>query len=226
MKISKIIGLVILILAAIVPCKAQEAEGIELGVKGGLNLSDLYTTDASVSDLNYGLNAGVYAKLNVTNRLAIQPEFYVSTKGASIRYNNALLTGTANFQLTYLELPVLGAIKLSQHLSLHFGPYVSCLVGAKVMNGANVTLFNFEQNIDINKFNWIDAGLILGAGIEVRTVTVGLQYTYGFVKVGRTQTFLGTTYKIPDTNNGVVSFYLAIPINKMEKNPITNQYQL
>jgi hypothetical protein len=226
MKVPRIILLLVLILATTVPCKAQETEGIELGVKAGLNLSDLYTTDASVSDLNYGLNAGIYAKMNVTSGLAIQPEFYVSTKGASIRYNNALLSGTANFQLIYLELPVLGIIKLSNHLSLHLGPYVSCLVGAKVTNGANVTLFNFEQSIDVSKFNRIDAGLILGAGIEVRTVTVGLRYTYGFVKVGRSQTFLGTTYKIPDTNNGVVSFYLAIPINKMEKNPITNQYQL
>jgi len=226
MTISRIILLLVLILATTVPCRAQEAEQIELGVKAGLNLSDLYTTDTSVSDLNYGLNAGVYAKMPLTKLLAIQSEFYVSTKGASIRYNNPILSGTANFQLIYLELPVLGIIKLSNHLSLHFGPYVSCLVGAKVTNGANITLFNFEQNVDAGKFNKIDAGLILGGGIEVRTVTVGLRYTYGFVKVGRTQTFLGTTYKIPDTNNGVVSFYLAVPINRMEKNPITNQYQL
>lgn len=226
MTLPRIIFLFTLILVTTVPCIAQEAEQIELGVKAGLNLSDLYTTDTSISDLNYGLNAGVYTKMPITKVFAIQPELYVSTKGASIRYNNVLLTGTANFQLTYLELPVLGVINLSRHLSMHVGPYVSCLVGAKVTNGANITAFNFEQNVDASKFNRIDAGLVLGAGIEVRTVTVGLRYTYGFAKVGRTQTFLGATYKIPDTNNGVVSFYLAVPLNKMEKNPITNQYQL
>jgi hypothetical protein len=199
---------------------------MELGVKAGLNLSDLYTTDTSISDMLYGFNAGAYLKMSASNIFAIQPEFSISTKGASIRYNDPLLDGTANFQLTYLELPVLCDFKLSRHLNLQFGPYVSCLVGAKVTNMANINLFNFEQNVDVNRFNHIDAGLILGAGIEVRTVTVGLRYTYGFVKVGRPQTILGTSYTIPNTNNGVVSFYLAIPINKMEKDPITNQYKL
>jgi hypothetical protein len=225
--ISRILLLLVLASATLVPGRAQEeVPTMELGVRAGLNLSDLYTTDTSISNMLYGFNAGVYLKLSATDVFAIQPEFSLSTKGASIRYNDLQLDGTANFQLTYLELPVLCDFKLSRHLNLQFGPYVSCLVGAKVTNVANIHLFNFQQNVDVSKFNRVDAGLILGAGIEVRTVTVGLRYTYGFVKVGRAEPFFGTSYTIPNTNNGVVSFYLSIPINKMKRDQITNQYEL
>ena len=218
--------LLILTSSTYTSCRAQEAKPLEMGVKVGLNISDLYTNDTSISDLIYGFNAGVYAKLLLTKLFAIQSEFYLSTKGASIRYNDLLLDGTANFHLTYLELPVLSVIKLSRQLKLEFGPYVSCLVGAKVKNVANINHFNFEQNVDVNKFNRLDAGFIIGSGIVVHTVTVGVRYTYGFVKVGNTQTFIGESYTIPNTNNGVVSFYLAVPLNKMKKDPITNQYTL
>jgi hypothetical protein len=225
--ISRIILLLVLLIVANSLSKAQDkAESLELGIKAGINISNLYTTDTSVSDMIYGFNAGVYLKATLTKMIAIQPEFYVSTKGASIRYNDLLLDGTARFNLTYLELPVLCEIQASQHIKFEFGPYISYLVGAKVTNMVDINLFDFQKNVDVNKFNRIDAGLIIGAGIVVHTVTVGVRYAYGFATVGKTQTLFGTSYTIPNANNGIVSFYMTIPLNKMEKDPITNQYSL
>jgi len=227
MTISKIIALLVLILATNVPGKAQEkVESLEMGIKAGMNLSNLYTTDTSVSDLIYGFNAGVYLKVPIIKAIAIQPEFYVSGKGATIRYNDTMLDGTACFNLTYLELPVLCEIQATRHIKFEFGPYISYLVGAKVTNMDNITLFDFQKNVDPNQFNRVDAGLIVGSGILVHTVTVGVRYIYGFAKVGTTQTLSGTSYTIPNANNGVVSFYMTIPLNKMMKDPITNQYSL
>jgi hypothetical protein len=222
----KMLFLFIPIAATYLPCRAQELEPIELGVKAGVNLSNLYTNDASVSDMIYGFNAGVYIKAPVSKIIAFQPEFYVTTKGASIRYNDPLLDGTARFNLTYLELPILCEIQTSRHFKLEVGSYIACLVGAKVTNMTEINLFDYEKNVDETQFNRVDAGLVIGAGVVSHSVTVGVRYSYGFTKVGRQQSYLGSSYTIPNTNNGVVGFYMTIPLNKMVKNPVTKQYAL
>ena len=123
-----------------------------------------------------------------------------------------MVDGTAKFSLTYIEIPVLCVIKISHFIHLEAVPYISYLVDGKVKNMANVNLFNFEQNINVNDFNRIDAGFTVGVGAEVHQITMGVCYDYGLTKVGKENSFLGTIYYIPNANNGVINFYISIPI--------------
>lgn len=193
-------------------CRAQVPKQLQFGVKGGLNISNLYTKDASNSDMIAGFNLGVFTKIPVANFIDIQPELYVTTKGASIMYNNLFVDGTAKFNLTYLELPLLCIIKVSHFINVQFGPYMSYLVDGKVTNMANIHLFNFEQNINVNDYNRIDAGVTVGVGVVVHSITMGARYSYGLTKVGQEKTFLGVSYTIPNATNGVINFYLSVPI--------------
>jgi len=199
--------------ATYLPCLAQDKKTMQFGVKGGLNLSNLYTSDASSSDMIAGFNVGVFDKLPITNSFAIQPEFSVTTKGATVTYNNLLIDGTAKFNLTYLEVPLLCVVNVTKLLNVQFGPYVAYLIDGKVKNEANINLFNFEQNIDVNDYNRIDAGVVLGAGLDVGAITMGARYNWGMTKVGKTKSFLGTDYTVPNANNGVINFYLAVAFN-------------
>ena len=203
----------ILVTMIIVPCQAQDKKTMQFGVKGGLNLSNLYTSDAKSSDMITGFNLGVFNKLPVTSFLAIQPEFYVTTKGASVTYNNLIVDGTAKFNLTYLEVPVLCVIQVTELLNIQFGPYVAYLIDGKVKNVANINLFNFEQNVNVNDYNRIDAGALIGAGLDVGSITMGARYNYGMTKVGKTKSFLGSTYTIPNANNAVINFYISLAFN-------------
>jgi hypothetical protein len=205
--------LLLLISMTYLTSQAQELKTMQFGVKGGLNLSNLYTSDASSSDMIAGFNIGVFDKLPVTSFLAIQPEFYITTKGASVTYNNLFVDGTAKFNLTYLEVPLLCVVNVTKLLDLQFGPYVAYLIDGKVKNVANVSLFNFEQNINVNNYNRIDAGLVLGAGLDVGSITMGARYNLGMTKVGKTQSFLGTEYTIPNANNAVINFYISAAFN-------------
>jgi hypothetical protein len=195
-----------------IPCRSQVREHLRLGVIGGLNICNLYTKDATNSDMIAGFNLGVFTKIPVINFIDIQPELYVTTKGASITYNNLIVDGTAKFNLTYLELPVLCIIKVSHFINIQFGPYVSYLVDGKVSNMANVQLFNFERNINVNDYNRMDAGIIAGVGVIVHSITMGACYSYGLTKVGKERTFLGTSYTLPNAMNGVINFYLSVPL--------------
>jgi hypothetical protein len=210
-----------LISSMYIPCRAQKPalDPIQLGLKAGLNISSLYTTDSSVADVIFGFHAGASLKCAVSSIIDIQPELYASTKGATIRYNSALLNGMANFRLTYLELPLLCQIKVSKHLNIQVGPYVSYLIDAKVKNMGDVQLFNFEQNVDVNNFNRLDTGFAIGASIVVHAVTVGIRYNYGFVKVGKEETLFGNTYTIPNTTNDVVGFYMSVPVFTGSRDP-------
>ena len=194
-------------------CQAQELKTMQFGVKGGLNLSSLNASDGSSSDMIAGFNVGVFDKLPVSSFLAIQPEFYITTKGASVTYNNLFVDGTAKFNLTYLEVPLLCVVNVTKLLNVQFGPYVAYLIDGKVKNVANINLFNFEQNMNVNDYNRIDAGLVLGAGLDVGAITMGARYNLGMTKVGKTQSFLGTDYTIPNANNAVINFYISAAFN-------------
>jgi hypothetical protein len=208
-----IFSISILVMAvAFIPCHAQETKALEIGVRGGVNFASLYTKDASKSDIIPGFNGGFFAKIPVSTLFAFQPELSVSTKGATITYNSLLLDGTANFNLTYLEMPLLCVVNVTKRANVQVGPYVAYLLDSKVKNKSNVNLFNFEQNLDADSYNRIDAGIVLGAGIDIDAITMGIRYNLGLTKVGKTQSFLGTNYIIPNSNNGVISFYLAVSL--------------
>ena len=196
-----------------ISCYAQELKSTQIGIKAGINISNLYTGDATRTDMIHGFNVGVFTRVPVTNFIAFEPEFYLTTKGASITYNNLLMDGTANFNLTYLELPVLCVINVTHLVNVQFGPYISYLIDYKIKNMANVNLFNFEQKINVNNYNHIDAGCLVGVGLDVGGITMGARYSLGLTKVGKTQTFLGTSYTVPNSNNGVINFYIAVALN-------------
>lgn len=212
-RIKKTMFLLLFTATMVIPCQAQEIVPTKFGVIGGINFSNLYTKDASTADMIFGFNLGVFAKMPTTGILSIQPELFLTKKGASVTYNSLLVDGTANFNLTYLELPVLSLLKVSDHINLQFGPYVSYLIAGKVTNMANIHLFNFEQNIDASNYNRIDAGLILGMGVEVHSMNMGVRYSYGLTKIGKERTLLDNSYIIPNASNGVVNFYLSVPVN-------------
>ena len=197
---------------AFIPCHAQEAKPLEMGIKGGVNISSLYTKDASKSDIIPGFNIGFFAKVPVTTLIAFQPELSLSTKGATISYNNLFVDGTANFNLTYLEMPLLCVVNVTQRVNFQFGPYLAYLLDGKVTNKSNVNLFNFEQNMNVDNYNRVDAGIVLGAGIDIDAITMGARYNLGLTKVGKPRSFMGSSYTIPNSTNGVISFYLAVSL--------------
>lgn len=183
------------------------------GIKGGLNYSNLDVQDASNSRWLVGFNLGLFAKLPLSSFVAIQPELYYTTKGSNVTYNNLFVDGTARFNLNYLEFPLLLVLNPISVLNIHFGPYVSYLLNGIVTNESNVNLFNFENNINLDDYNRIDAGFVVGAGIDLGALNVGLRYNFGLTKVGRERSFLGTTYTFPDARNGVLNAYISLSLN-------------
>ena len=182
------------------------------GIKGGVNFSNLYTKDVTDQNVLTGFNVGVFAKVAVTDRFALQPELIYTTKGAELKYNNAFAQGTGKFKLDYIEIPVLLKINISDNFNIHAGPYAAFLISSKVTNEDSNGNINFEDQVDPNDLNKFDYGLAAGLGFDFDDFGIGARYNYGLSTVGKERTFLGTTYTFPDSKNSVLSIYASIKL--------------
>jgi hypothetical protein len=210
MKNSKtlIYASLVLTFMAFTSSKAQE-NGPKFGIKGGVNFSNLYTDNVDDNNVLTGFSVGLFAKLPITGSIAIQPEIYYTTKGAEVIYNNAFVDGTARFKLNYIEVPVLLVANVTKNFNIQVGPYASYLVSGKTTNESNGGTFDFQNNLDANDFNRLDAGIAGGIGIDLESVSFGARYNYGLTKVGKERDYSGTTYTFPDAKNSVLNFYAA-----------------
>lgn len=186
---------------------------VKFGIKGGVNMSNLYTKNVNNENALLGFNLGLFAKAPINRLLAVQPEIYYTTKGAKNTYNNVFANGTVKYTFNYIEVPILGILNITNNFTLQAGPYVGFLVSGKVRNESNVTLFDFEKDITTDNYNKIDAGLIGGLGMDVGNISVALRYNYGLTNVGKEKSYGSNTYTFPDGKNSVLSLNIALSMN-------------
>ncbi len=207
---------IILVLITFTTVQAKEYQGTgstRFGLKAGVNFSGIINSEAENTQSLTGFNVGVFSKMHVTKHISIQPELYFTIKGAEVTYNTLLVDGTARFHLNYIEFPLLLVVNLTNNVNVHAGPYAAYLISGIAKNESTVNLFNFEQNIDSNDYNRFDAGLAIGAGLDLGGFSLGVRYNYGMTNIGKEKTFLGITYKVPDGTNSVASCYVSISLN-------------
>ena len=183
---------------------AQDNVNTEFGVKGGLNMSNLYTDDADDENVLFGFNAGVYATLPVADFIAIQPELLFTTRGSKLEYDNALAQGNVKLKLNYIELPLLVRVNITKNFNIHAGGYASYLVSAKSTGDGD---FEFEDEYDTDDFNKFDAGIAAGVGVDFNPISVGLRYNYGLTTIEKDGD------DSSDLKNSNLSLYLSYKLN-------------
>ncbi len=182
-----------------------------IGIKGGANLSNLYVNDVKDENAKIGFQAGLFVKAPITKFFSIQPELIYSQKGSQLEYNNLFATGTAKFNLHYVELPVMAVINLGNHFNLQAGPYIAYLAGVTTRNkGTSAGQYDFEKNVSRDNFETLDYGVAGGFGFDADKVGVGVRYNYGLQEVGKEQTVLGQPYRFNNGKNSVLQVYLTL----------------
>ncbi len=211
MKNSKLITIVIFssITQLLFSQSSGDSSTFKFGVKGGVNFSNLYTQNVESNNILIGFNVGIFAKVPITESLAIQPELLYTTKGAKLTYNNYFVNSSAKFNLNYVELPILLVVNLTDHFNIHAGPYVAYLIEGNATNDSQGTLFDIQNNLKNEDYNKFDTGLSVGLGFDKNQFGLGVRYNYGLQKVGKERSFLGTNYTFPDGKNSVLNLYVS-----------------
>ncbi len=180
----------------------------KFGIKGGINLSNLYVDDVEDENMKVGVNVGVFAKLPVTKGFSIQPELLYSSKGAKITYNNIFGDGEYRFNLNYVELPVLAVFNLGKNFNIHAGPYAALLTSANIKRLDNESGdVDDIADLDTDNFKRFDYGLVGGVGFDIQNFTLGARYNYGLNEIGDGG-IAGEATR--NSKNSALTFYIGI----------------
>jgi len=208
MKISKIFTVCIVVGFASGISNEVFAQ-MRAGVKGGLNVSNLYVDEVDDENARFGFNLGFYGQILSSDVFAIQPELLFSTKGSKIEYGGNFFDQTVKYNLSYLDLPVLAVFKLGEDAEIHVGPYVSYLLGANISHDGD--LGNGTDDIDRDHLKNFDYGLSGGFGLNFGSIQVGARYNYGLAKLEDSD---AAELLIGDSKNSVAQLYIALNLNR------------
>lgn len=181
----------------------------KFGIKGGVNLTNLYVQDVSDENMKVNFHAGFFAKLPVTTGFSIQPELLYTSKGAKETYNNFFSgNGEYRFNLNYIELPVALVFNVTPNFNLHVGGYAAYLVNTNITNlDKNSGDITQVSNLNEDDFHRFDAGVLGGLGVDIQNFTIGARYNYGLCKVGKSGSFAGQALK--DAKNSAIQVFIG-----------------
>lgn len=200
-----IIRLIILIMCAMLIPLSIIAQDIKAGVKGGVNFSNFASLE-NVEDqrMRTGFHVGVFAQLPILDGFAIQPEILYNTKGTKATYDVGIAEGDVNFNLNYIDIPVLAVFKLGESANIHIGPYVGFLLNSNIDADA-VGEFDGEDS-----FKTLDFGLAGGFALDFETLSVGTRYNLGLTKINEGIT---SDALLSEVSNSLAQVYVALKLN-------------
>jgi hypothetical protein len=155
---------------------AVQAQNVNIGLKGGLNLATWSNNNSGVGYQNRaGFNAGLFANVPVSPNLAVQPEVVYSSQGTKYTIGNA----THNLSLNYVNIPVMLQAKVGSGVYAQVGPQIGFLTGtADKVNGVETNYFS------TNDFKKTDVALGFGLGYAgVSPLGIDARYNLGLTNI-------------------------------------------
>jgi len=142
------------------------AQQAHFGLKGGVNISQLHFNNNTQSDSKVGVHLGILAHIHASKTWAVQPELLYSLEGAQKVGNSGI-----NYNLNYLNVPVLLQYMFDNGFRLEGGPQIGFLVNAKRKAG--------DVTVDDDGFKTTAFSIPLGVGY-LTSSGVGLDARYVF----------------------------------------------
>ena len=164
------------------------AEGLNFGIKGGVNLTKVYGDDVESADMRTVGIGGISLMYSVSDNFAIQPEVLYAMKGAKESGSEEGIEYSATLKLTYIEVPVLFKLifPLEGNVTpcVYAGPAIGLRLGAK----ASVEIAGAELEEDIkDDTKGTDFGAVFGGGMAFAVgsgaLTLDARYTLGLTTI-------------------------------------------
>lgn len=153
---------------------SAQTDGFALGLKAGLNYSNVYDSQGEdfEADPKYGFAGGAFLTVPIGKYFGIQPEILLSQKG--FKATGSLLGGRYGLTrtTTYIDVPLLFAVRPVKYVSILFGPQFSYLTHRKDVYDNGITTVLQEQefkNDDLRKNTLCFTG---GVDIGVKRVVL------------------------------------------------------
>lgn len=152
-------------------------EKLSFGAKIGLNLSNVYDSKGQEfdADSKLGFAGGGFVSIPFGKFIGFQPELLLSQKG--FQATGILFNSTYSFTrtTTYLDIPLLFALKPTEFITLLAGPQYSYLMKQKDVFGSSTTTLEQQtafENDNIRKNTLCFTG---GVDFTLKHMVVGLR---------------------------------------------------
>jgi hypothetical protein len=199
--------------------------GVKFGVRAGLNVADVqgdavqglmdvagYAPEGTITkQMRPSFHAGVYATIPLGSSFAIEPGISYSEKGTVLQgtipvpaldFLNTKLTGTA--RLSYIDVPVLAKVFVTDGFYLFAGPQVSFLVSGKARAEAGAFGFTaYKQDFDVkDQLRPVDFAAVGGLGYQFSNgLGLSAGYDYGLTSLDKNNRFDATNQVIKVSAN-------------------------
>lgn len=186
MKLVKSIATGVLMLAAVTVSNAQNkgdnstSRAASFGVKGGVNFATITGKDFDSPDARTSFHVGVVGEMPISDMFSIQAEALYSGQGYKSAVPGMVSGEKAEYQLDYINVPVLAKIYIAKGFSIEAGPQVSFKVNEE---------FDFNPNGDsgdVKRDQAEDLEFGVAGGITFQT-SMGLfatgRYIYGVTDI-------------------------------------------
>jgi len=194
---------------------AFTAKAQYLGLKGGMNLSNLNIDEVDDENMRVGYHFGAYVNVPISDAFAVQPEVLYSTKGSKADYDIDLgllgsVNGNAQIHLDYIDIPLLGVFRVGDNFELHLGPYIGFLANSKYKFEGDT---EGEGDLDSDHFKNMDYGLVGGLALNFSALQVGARYNYGLQKIEDSSTAKAL---LGDAKNSYFQVFAAIRLGNYD----------
>lgn len=164
----------ILITLALISTSTFFGQGLDLGIKAGVNFATI--TDAAEFDSRTGFVGGVFVGGKFNDKIGIQADLLYSQQGAEFELGE--------FDLNYINVPIVLKYYLTENLNLQLGPQFGVIIDEEA-----TVIGEVINDIGTNDF---DLSGVVGLGFDLPIgIRIDGRYNFGLSDVPEEQTLEG-----------------------------------
>lgn len=180
---------------------------VKVGVKGGLDVSNIIKTNDPNFNTNYvtGFNVGVTLEIPIIGPLGVQPEVVYAQKGYKANVTGGDFTQTRNF----IDVPLLAHLRVADNFSVVLGPQFSFATSTTNVYSNGITVTQQTQyDRDRDNFRKSIIGGVAGFAIDLsKSVDLHARYALDLQKNNG-----DGTSQTPEFRNQVFQIGLAFKV--------------
>jgi hypothetical protein len=186
--------------------------GLNIGVKAGINFSNVTSASSINSSSRSGFMAGVFMAPSSNKIISSLTELIYSKQG----YDFKTGTETGKVNLDYIILPQLMGINITKFVQLQLGAQMAYLINAKA-DSTNISSGLAGPYASVmNYYNRFDYGFAIGAEIHpILGLLIGARYNISLGKLYK-EAMQGQTpsFSVADAKNNVVQIFTGWKFGK------------
>ncbi|WP_417365800.1 porin family protein [Flavobacterium beibuense] len=196
-RLIKLFSAGILMIGAITTANAQSSDALtpSFGIKGGVNFASITGDDFDSPDSRTSFHVGVLAEFPLTEMFSLQAEALYSGQGFESDLDGEIFggEGKVEYQLDYINVPVLAKVYILDGLSIEAGPQFGFKVNEEIDANANAD----DGDLNLDEAEDFDFGVAAGVTFET---PMGLfatgRYTQGFTDIVNNRDVKNSVFQI------------------------------